>query len=111
MQGIYLALWCFLKLRGGLAEVLSCRRLTASYISFMTTSVTIRMSTSQRDKLRQKAKLLGKTESAFIREVLDRETEPRTMGERIGHLKGTLSFKGVKLEGWRKTIYEHNWRS
>ena len=68
------------------------------------------MTASKRAKLRQKAKLLGKTESAFIREVLDREIDSRPMGERIGHLKGVLSFKGAKMDDWQKSIKENNWR-
>jgi len=76
----------------------------------MNTSVTIRLTAGKRAKLRQKARLLGKTESAFIRDLLDREIAPRPMGERIGHLKGVLSFKGAKMDEWQKSIKENNWR-
>jgi hypothetical protein len=76
----------------------------------MNTSVTVRLSAAQRAKLRQKAKRLGKTESAFIREILDRELEPRPMGEKIGHLAGSLKLKGTKMDEWQKSIYQNNWR-
>jgi hypothetical protein len=77
----------------------------------MTTSLTIRLDKKQREKLRRKAKVLGKSESSLVREALERELDSRPMSERIGHLKGILSSKAAKLEGWRKVIYEHNWRS
>ncbi len=91
--------------------ILSCIRLTSTYFVVMTTSLTIRLEKKLREKLRRKAKVLGKSESAFVRELVDSAIDDRPMGERIGHLKGILSSKGVKLEGWRKVIYEHNWRS
>jgi len=77
----------------------------------MTTTLTFRLKAEQRRKLRKKAAFFGKSESEFLREMLDRELEERPMSEAIGHLKGTLSFKSVKLEGWRQAIRERNWRS
>jgi hypothetical protein len=76
----------------------------------MTTSLTIRFKKGQREKLRRRAKILGKTESAFVRELVERSIDDRPMSERLKGLK-TLSFKNVKLEGWSKTIRDHNWRA
>jgi plasmid stability protein len=77
----------------------------------MTTTLTFRLDAGQRKKLRKKAAFFGKSESEFLREILDRELGERPMSAAIGHLKGTLSSKGVKLEGWRQAIRDRNWRS
>ena len=76
----------------------------------MTTTLTFRLPTNLRAKLRQRAKLQGKSESELMRELVHRELQNRTMGERIGHLKGTLSLKGAKMDEWQKSIKENNWR-
>ncbi len=76
----------------------------------MDTTFTFRMSTKQRAKLRRRAKLSGKSEAEFLRDVLERELDDRPMGERIGHLAGTVSLKGVRLDPWRAQIKERNWR-
>jgi hypothetical protein len=76
----------------------------------MTTTLTFRLPAAARAKLRQRAKFLGKSESQLMRELVHREFQPRKMGERIGHLKGTLSFKGAKMDEWQKSIKENNWR-
>jgi len=76
----------------------------------MPTTLTFRLPAGLRAKLRQKAKLQGKSESELMRELVHRELQPRTMGERIGHLKGTLSFKGAKMDERQKSIKENNWR-
>ena len=76
----------------------------------MTTTLTFRLPATARAKLRRKAKMLGKTESELLREIVNRELQPRKMGERIGHLKGTLSFKGATMDERQKSIKENNWR-
>lgn len=76
----------------------------------MTTTLSIRLDSTRREKLRRKAKALGKTESAFMREILDREISSEPMGVRLKGLAGALSSKGIKMDGWRKAIKERNWR-
>jgi len=77
----------------------------------VTTTLTFRLDAEQREKLRRKARLLGKSESEFLREILAREIEGRPMSVRLQKLKGVLSSKSVKMEGWRQAIRERNWRS
>jgi Ribbon-helix-helix protein, copG family len=77
----------------------------------MTTTLTFRLESEQRKKLRNKARLLGKSESAILRELLDRELEERPMSAAIGHLKGTLSLEVKKPDSLRQTLRERNWRS
>jgi mobilization protein NikA len=84
----------------------------------MSARVTFRISDKQAAKVRRRAKLAGKTVSAFLRELLNRELDrdpvvrkldTRPMGERIKHLSGCLSFD-PDGDPWRKAIRERNWR-
>jgi hypothetical protein len=77
----------------------------------MTTTITFRLPAAKRAKLRQKAKLFGKTESEFLREILDREIDDRPMSVRVAKLKGVLSFKNIKMDARRQAIRDNNWRS
>jgi hypothetical protein len=80
-------------------------------LDFMTTTLTFRLESEQRKKLRSKARLLGKSESEFLREILDRELAERPMSTRVGHLKGTLSFEVKSPASMRQVLRERNWRS
>ena len=78
----------------------------------MTTTLTIRLEKKQRDKLRSRARALGKTESATVREILDRELKSRRLGDVIGHLAGTFVPKGPeKPDAWRDHLRKQNWRT
>ena len=88
----------------------SCFCLTLSYNHNMTTTITFRLPASERRKLRRRAKLLGKTESELLRELVKEENGSRPMAERLKGLKGVLSSKGVKLDARAKEIHERNWR-
>ncbi len=76
----------------------------------MTSSITFRLSAAKRAQLRRKAKLVGMSESEYIRRMLDRQLDTRTMGEKIGHLAGSVKLKGKKMDEWQKSIYQNNWR-
>jgi hypothetical protein len=77
----------------------------------MTTTLTFRLPKKQRNKLRSRAKALGKSEAALLRDLLDRELEPKTLGERIGHLAGTLGEPTGEPDEWEKSLRAHNWRA
>ena len=77
----------------------------------MTTSMTFRLDNEKREKLRRKARQLGKSESEFLRDILDRELETGKRSDRLKALAGSLSLKGMKMDGWAKSIRENNWRS
>jgi predicted DNA-binding protein len=77
----------------------------------VTTTLTFRLDSEQREKLQRKARLLGKSESEFLREILQREIEERPMSQALKKVKGSLSLKARKPTGWRQTIQQHNWRS
>lgn len=78
-----------------------------------TSTLTIRLPMEQREALKRSAKALKKTESEFIRDLLARSLDVRTMGERVGHLAGSIdSSKRTSRAGdsFRETIRTHNWR-
>ena len=77
----------------------------------MTTSLTVRLPKKQREQLRSQAKALGESESELVRRMLDRELEPRPLGERIAHLKGKLGPAIRPPDEWSKQIRKNNWRS
>ena len=77
----------------------------------MTTTLTFRLEAEQRKKLRKQAAMFGKTESAYLREILDRELGERPMSERIGHLNGMLSLKTKKQDSWGEHLRKQNWRT
>ena len=78
-----------------------------------TSTLTIRLSMEQRQALRRSAKALKKTESELIRDLLARDLNVRTLGERVGHLAGSIdSSKRTSraADSFRETIRRHNWR-
>lgn len=90
---------------------MSCRCLTKCYNFIMSLVFTFRMDRKKRRKLRQKAQSLGKTESQFIREILDRELEERPLGGLLQYVKGRLALPTkVGADDWRRTIKKRNWR-
>jgi hypothetical protein len=78
-----------------------------------TSTLTIRLPKSQREALRRSAKALQKTESEYIRDLLARDVDNRTLEERLGSLAGSLDSSSVKTgkpHPLKKTIRERNWR-
>jgi hypothetical protein len=78
-----------------------------------TSTLTIRLSMEQRQTLRRSAKALKKTESELIRDLLARDLDVRTLGERVGNLAGSIdSSKRTSRpeDSFRETIRKHNWR-
>lgn len=80
----------------------------------MTNILTVRLNSSQRKLLRSKAAAAGKTESALVRELIDKELKAgATVGERAGDLIGSLSFDPAavaKKDSWSAAIFARNWR-
>jgi hypothetical protein len=77
-----------------------------------TSTLTIRLTKSQREALRRSARILKKTESEYIRDLLARDLEKQTLGERIGSLAGSLdsSQNPQKAHPLKQAIRERNWR-
>ena len=79
----------------------------------METTLTIRLSKKQRESLKHRARAEGKSASALVREMLDREIDRGFDFERVRHLVGSVAGrpKHWTKDRWRKQIRERNWRS
>ena len=79
----------------------------------METTLTIRLSKKQRDALNRRARAEGRSVSAVIRDLLERETTGGFDFERVRHLVGSVksSPKHWERDPWLKHLHERNWRS
>jgi hypothetical protein len=79
-----------------------------------TSTLTIRLPKDQREALKRSAKALKKTESEYIRDLLARDLDTRTIGKRIGHLAGSLDSSEARTlrdDSFRQRIRKQNWRA
>jgi len=81
-----------------------------SYAVYMSTTITIRTDDPLRKRLEELAAATGRSLSQVVREILQNAVEERSIGERAGHLKGTISLPRGPEQGWRRAIRERNWR-
>jgi plasmid stability protein len=79
----------------------------------METTLTIRLPKTQRQALRRRAAAEKKSESALVRELIEREMLRGFHFERVRHLIGSVASPPQPREKdpWRKHIRERNWRS
>jgi hypothetical protein len=79
----------------------------------METTLTIRLSKSQRELLRRRAAAGKQSESALVREIIDREMQRGFDFERVRHLVGSITSprRHSEKDSWRKHIRQRNWRS
>lgn len=75
----------------------------------MDKTLTIRLDKKQDEAITQRAKALGKSRSEVVRELIDKGLEEKSLGQRVGHLKGVLNLPEPK-DGLRRRIKERNWR-
>jgi Arc/MetJ-type ribon-helix-helix transcriptional regulator len=77
-----------------------------------TSTLTIRLPKEQREALRRWAKALNKTESEYIRELLTRDPDNRTLSERMSGLAGSLDSSQAVSERHplKALIRKRNWR-
>lgn len=77
-----------------------------------TSTLTIRLPQQQREALKRCAKALKKTESEYIRDLLQRDLDSRPFGERAGHLAGCVDSTRASGEPHplKELIRERNWR-
>jgi len=72
-------------------------------------TLTIRLERAQDRALSARARALGKTRSALVRELIERGLDERPLVHRIGHLKGRVQGSPPKT-AWQRRIKERNWR-
>ena len=77
-----------------------------------TSTLTIRLPEEQRAALKERAKRLKKTESDIIRELLTREFEQVSFGERAGDFMGCVESLTPThaVDSYRDAIKRNNWR-
>lgn len=86
--------------------------LHAAECSVMETTLTIRLPKKQREALRQRAAAEQRSESALVREMIEREINRGIDFERVRHLAGSVKIDSKKLRGdaWAESIRASNWR-
>jgi plasmid stability protein len=77
----------------------------------MTTSLTIRTDPALKEALARRAEAKGVTTSDLAREILREALAERPLGQRAGHLRGTLEDSALPGDAWRKSLRARNWRS
>ena len=75
----------------------------------MDKTLTIRLEKAQDKALTDRAKAMGKTRSALVRELIDRAVSAEPMNERAGYLQGRLELPRTR-SGWRGQLRARNWR-
>ena len=75
----------------------------------MDKTITIRLDRIQDEALTHRARVLGKTRSAVVRELLAKALADDDIDERAGHLKGSLRLK-KDVTGWARHLKKQNWR-
>lgn len=82
------------------------------FLCIQTSTLTIRLPKPQRDALKRSARVLKKTESEYIRDLIARDLDMRTVGERMGNLAGVLdsSRTTAKPHPLKENIRQRNWR-
>ncbi len=75
-------------------------------------TLTIRLRAKQREALRRRATAEKRSESALVREMIDREMQRGFDFERVRHLVGSVVSprRHWEKDSWRKHIRQRNWR-
>jgi predicted transcriptional regulator len=79
----------------------------------MSSTLTIRLPAAQRDALKRRASALNKTESALIRELVEREVSEPDWTEMVSQLAGSIDSNadtGIK-HPLHDYVHAQNWRS
>jgi len=78
----------------------------------METTLTIRLSAKQRDALKRRAAAEKRSESALVRDLINRELGRGFDFDHVRHLVGTIASppKHWEKDSWRRHIRERNWR-
>ncbi len=80
------------------------------YAVYMSTTVTIRIDEDLRRALEARARALGKTLSATVRETLEVAVAETPLGSRVGHLRGRIRLASPAPATWGDRLRERNWR-
>lgn len=78
----------------------------------MDTTLTIRLPAAQRRALQRRAAAARQSESALVRDLIDRAMQQGFDFERVRHLAGSITRppEGPTRDSWRTQIRDRNWR-
>jgi predicted DNA-binding protein len=78
----------------------------------MDSTLTIRLPAAQRRALKRRAAAEGRSESALVREMIEREMNRGFDFERVKHLIGSVRTdrKRMRKDPWAQHIRRMNWR-
>lgn len=76
----------------------------------MDKTLTIRLDAEQQRKLGQAAKMLGKSMSELVREILQQALAEHQLGDKTFHLKGRLNLSPSSRDALTRKLKERNWR-
>ena len=75
-------------------------------------TLTVQADEKLQSALERRAEQQGKTLDEVVRDILGSEVgEHRSLGRRVGYLRGSLELDGATKDPWRGTLHERNWRS
>ena len=79
----------------------------------METTLTIRLQAKHREALRRRAAAEKRSESALVRDLIERELQRGFDFDHVRHLVGRITSapKHWEQDPWRKRIRQRNWRS
>lgn len=79
----------------------------------MDTTLTIRLPAAQRRALQRRAAAAKKSESALVRDLIEREMQQGFDFDRVRHLAGSVTRdpKRSTQDAWRKQLRDRNWRA
>ena len=91
---------------------MSCIMSYRGYLRVVKTTLTIRLPARQREALKRRAAAERRSESALVRDMIDREIQRGFDFDRIRHLVGSITSPARHWEkdSWRKHIRQRNWR-
>ena len=75
----------------------------------MEKTITVRIDSRKDKALARRARARGKTKSDIVRELIDALLEPEPLGQRVGHLAGSLKLPPPKGPLLRR-LKSRNWR-
>ena len=75
----------------------------------MDRTLTLRLPRAQDEALARRARAIGTTRSALVRDLIDNALTNRPVERRVGHLKGRVALPRATA-GWRRELKDRNWR-
>jgi len=86
--------------------------LQTGYLLIVETTLTIRLPAKQREALRRRAAAEKRSESALVRDLIEREIQRGFDFDRVRYLVGSIASppKHWENDPWRKRIRQRNWR-